>query len=68
MLFSFAGSGDQWDTAWVDTSPFLTAWISYHFEERGVFTNWSRSSPLVSEHFLFQNNRFFFTKLYSANT
>ena len=47
ILLSFAGSGDQSPTAWLDAS-FLTACMSYHLEVRGVLTNWSRSRPLVS--------------------
>ena len=47
VLLSSAGSGDQSHT--VAEAESLSVCIAYHFVDLGVFTNWSRSSPPVSE-------------------
>ena len=46
-LLSFAGSRDQEHTVDVPQS-FLSKCMSYHLDDLGVLTNWSRSSPAVS--------------------
>ena len=48
VLLSLAGSGDQSHTV-AEAESFLSVCIAYHFDDLGVFTNWSRSSPPVSE-------------------
>ena len=48
VLFSLAGSKDQSHTV-VEAESFLPVCIAYHFDDLGVFANWSRSSPPVSE-------------------
>ena len=48
VLFSLASSGDQSHTV-VEAESFLPLCIAYHFDDLGDFTNWSRSSPPVSE-------------------
>ena len=48
ILFNFASSGDQSHTV-DEAESFLLLCMSYHFDDQGVFTNWSRSSPPVSE-------------------
>ena len=48
VLLSSASSGDQGHTV-AETESFLSVCIAYHFDYLGVFTNWYRSSPPVSE-------------------
>ena len=45
--FNFAGSGDQLHMV-VEAESFLSVCMSYHFDDLGGLTNWSRSSPPVS--------------------
>ena len=47
ILFNFAGFGDQSHTV-VEAESFLSVCIAYHFDDLGVFINWSCSSPPVS--------------------
>ena len=46
VLLSWAGFGDQSHTV-AEAESFLSVCIAYHFDDLGVFTNWSRSSPPV---------------------
>ena len=46
-LFNLVGSGDQSHTV-VEPESFLSVYIAYHFDDLGVFTNWSHSNPPVS--------------------
>ena len=48
VLLSLGDSGDQSHTI-EEAESFLSVCIAYHFDDLGVFTNWSRSSPPVSE-------------------